>query len=56
MKCQTTPTKKETLPNIAIQAALYAARLRRLFKEDLDIATVNICRWCDSLTRLQWLC
>ena len=54
-KCRIAPMKQQTIPKLALQAALYSVRLRQLIEKEHDIKMDSVTHWTDSLTVLRWL-
>ena len=54
-KTRVTPLRQTTIPRLEMQAALYAARLKKTIEDEMDFKFVKIFLWSDSTTVLSWI-
>ena len=54
-KARVAPIKRMTIPNLELQAAVYAAQLAQFVTEEHDIHINEKVFWSDSTTVLYWL-
>ncbi|XP_075239281.1 uncharacterized protein LOC142334838 [Convolutriloba macropyga] len=54
-KASVAPIKRKTIPNLELQAAVYAAQLTQFVREGHDIHINETVFWSDSTTVLYWL-
>ena len=54
-KTRVAPIKTTTIPNLELQAALHASRIKVSILEELDITSDRFHMWSDSTTVIQWL-
>ena len=49
------PLRQTTIPRLELQAALYAARLKKTIEDEMDFKFDEIFLWSDSTTVLNWI-
>ena len=54
-KTRVAPMKRVTIPNLELQAAVYAAQLSLFVSEEIDLKVEKTYFWSDSTTVLYWL-
>ena len=55
VKTRVTPLRQKTIPRLELQAALYAAKLKKTIEDEIDFKFNKIFLWSDSTTVLSWL-
>ena len=54
-KARVAPLPQTTIPRLELQAALYAARLKKTIEDEMDFKFDKIFLWSDSTTVLNWI-
>ena len=54
-KTRVAPLRQTTIPRLELQAALYAARLKKTIEDEMDFKFDKIFLWSDSTTVLSWI-
>ena len=54
-KTRVAPLPQTTIPRLELQAALYAARMKKTFEDEMDFKVDKIFLWSDSTTLLSWI-
>ena len=54
-KTRVAPLRQTTIPRLELQAALYAARLKKTSEDEMDFKFDKIFLWSDSSTVLTWI-
>ena len=54
-KAKVAPLRQTTIPRLELQAALYAARLKKTIEDEMDFKLDKIFLWGDSTTVLSWI-
>ena len=54
-KTRVAPLRQTKIPRLEVQAAFYAARLKKTIEDEMDSKFVKIVLWSDSTTVLSWI-
>ncbi|XP_075257361.1 uncharacterized protein LOC142349564 [Convolutriloba macropyga] len=54
-KTRVAPLRQTTIPRLELQAAIYAARLKKTIEDEMDLKFDKIFLWSDSTTVLSWI-
>ena len=54
-KTRVAPLRQTTIPRLELQAALYAARLKKTIEDEMDFKFDKISLWSDNTTVLSWI-